>query len=273
MMSDFENDLPPVLESKPAPAPPPPSTSLLARLLNILAIPGQVFEEVRGHRHSVWNWLVPMPLYALSLALFTVVFLSMPVIQKMWTEQQAKMRAAQATQLADAVKSGTVKQTDADQTLAAMDSLSQPRVVKSVAMVGGFGFGMLRVFWWAFVLWFLARAALKVRIPFGKALEVAGLTSIIALVGNIAVVALTVNFGKTFSDGGFALSVTDFESTNHQMLVAIAQNALNFWFIAVLGTGLARLTGMPWIRSAFMIVTYWIASEFLLLLLGLGFSK
>ena len=271
-MPDFEADLPPVLESNPAPAP-PPGTSLLARLLNVLAIPGQVFEEVRATRHSVWNWLVPVPVYAVSLALFTVVFFSIPTIQKLWTEQQSKMRQTQASSLAEDVKSGKLKQADADQTLAAMDSLLRPRVVKTVALAGGFCFGMARVCWWAFVLWLLARTILKVPIPFGKALEVAGLASVVALIGNVAVVALTVDFAKTFSDGGFALSVTDFASSRHQMLVAVAQNALNFWLIAVLGTGLARLTGLPWIRGAFLVVAYWIASEFLLLVLGIGFAR
>lgn len=272
-MSDFENDLPPVLESKPAPVPPPPGTSLLARLLNVLAIPGQVFEEVRGARHSVWNWLVPVPVYAVSLAVFTLVFFSLPTMQKLLGEQQAKVRQTQAASLAEDVKSGKVRQADADETLALMDSLSQPRVVKSLALAGGFCFGVVRVFWWALVLWFLARAILKLPVGYGKALEVAGVASVVALIGNIAVVALTVDFGKTFSAGGFTLSVTDFASTRHQMLVAVAQNALNFWLIAVLGTGLARLTGLPWIRGTFLVVTYWIASEFLLLLLGAGFSR
>lgn len=271
-MSDFENDLPPVLEPKPAPAP-PPSTSLFARLLNVLAIPGQVFEEVRATRHSVWNWLVPVPIYAVSLALFTVVFFSIPTIQKMWTEQQSKMREGQAASLAEDVKAGKLKQADADKALAAMDSLSRPGVVKSMAMAGGFCLGVVRAFWWAFVLWFLARAVLKLPVHFGKALEVAGLASVVASIGNLAVVALTVDFGRTFAGGGFALSVTDFASSRHQMLVAVAQNALNFWLIAVLGTGLARLTGLPWIRGAFLVVTYWIASEFLLLVLGVGFAR
>ena len=273
MMSDFENDLPPVLESKPAPVPPSPSTSLLARLLNVLAIPGQVFEEVRDTRHSVWNWLVPVPLYAISLALFTLIFFSIPAIQKMWSEQQSKMREAQASSLAEGVKAGTIKQADADQALAALDSLARPRVVKSMAMAGGFGFGLVRIFWWAFMLWFLARAALKLPIRYGKALEVAGLASVVAVIGNVAVVALTVNFTKTFSGDGLALSVADFDSSGHQMLVAVAQNALNFWLIAVLGTGLARLTGVPWVRGAFLVVAYWMASEFLLLVLGIGFTR
>ncbi len=273
-MSEFDDEIPPVLEPKPAPAAPaPPSTSLLARLLNIIAMPSQVFEEVRASRHSVWNWLVPVPIYAASLALFTLVFFSIPKVQEMWTEQQAKVRQAQAASLADEVKAGKLKQAEADQALSVMDALSRPRVVKSVAMAGGFGFGVVRVFWWALVLWFLARSVLKLPIHYGKALEVAGLASVVAVIGNVAVVALTVDFGKTFSDGSFALSVSDFTSSSHQMLVAVAQNALNFWLIAVLAAGLARLTGVPWFRSAFMVVTYWIGSEFLLLLLGAGFVR
>jgi len=139
--------------------------------------------------------------------------------------------------------------------------------------VGGLGFGVVRVFWWTFVLWFLARSVLKVPIRFGKALEVAGLASVVALVGNVAIVALTVDFGKTFSSGGFALSVADFESSRQQLLVAMVQNGLNFWLVAVLGTGLARLTGLPWIRGAFLVVTYWIATDFLMLLLGVGLAR
>ena len=67
MMSDFENEVPPVLESKPTP---PPGTSLLARLLNVLAMPGQVFEEVRPARHAAGNWLVPVPLYAARTCIY-----------------------------------------------------------------------------------------------------------------------------------------------------------------------------------------------------------
>ena len=69
-----------------------------------------------------------------------------------------------------------------------------------MAMAGGFGLGWSGIFG-AFMLWFLARAALKLPIRYGKALEVAGLASVVAVIGNVAVVALTVNFTKTFSGG------------------------------------------------------------------------
>lgn len=272
MMTDFEDNLPPVLESKPAPPPPPPQTSFLARLLNVLAMPGHVFEEVRTSRHSVWNWLVPLPAYAVSLALFAAVFLSIPSVQKLWTEQQSKMRAAQASSYAEAVKAGTLKQVEADKALAALDEFSKPRVMQGLALGFGFLFGLVRTFWWTAVLWFLARAVIKQPVRFFKMLEVVGLASVIAVIGNIAVIALTLDFGKTFADG-VTVTAGDFSSENHQTLVALLQNALNFWLIAVLGTGLARLTGATWMRSTFLVVTYWVMTEFLLLLLGAGFAR
>jgi len=269
MMSDFEDDVPPVLESKPAPAAPPPNTSLLARLLNVLSVPGQVFEEVRAARHSVWNWLVPLPAYALSLAVFAAVFVSIPSMEKMWTEQISKKRTEQAAALTDAVKAGKIKQDAADDALAGMDWVSRPKVVKSLALAGGLFYGLFRVFWWAGVLWFLARVVIKTPIPYGKALEVVGLASVVAVIGNLALVALMLDFNKTFADG-FALTVTDFASSNHQLLVATILQVFKFWLIAVLGTGLARLTGVTWMRATFLVITYWMGTELLQLVLGIG---
>lgn len=272
-MSESENPLPPVLGPKPAPILPPPSSPLFARLLNVLAIPGHVFEEVRASRHSIGNWLVPVPLYAISLALFALTFVSMPAIQKLWDEQASKLRATQSAELAKEVEAGKIKQADADLALAQTEWMSQPAVLKGGAVLGGFGFGIARVFWWAFVLWLLARLVLRTPIPYGKALEVAGLATVVGFIGNMAVVALTVEFGKSFADGALAWSVSDFKSERHQLLVSGLQYALNFWLIAVLGTGLARLTQMPWIRGAFLVATYWLASEFLLLLLAAGLGR
>ena len=66
MMFDFENDLPPVLNQNRRPFRRHPARRCWRGLLNVLAIPVGVFEEVRDTRHSVWNWLVPVPLYAIS---------------------------------------------------------------------------------------------------------------------------------------------------------------------------------------------------------------
>src|SRR5262245_42046331 len=54
-------ETPPPIPSAPAPAVPrEPEMSLFARLLNIFAVPGDVFEEVKQSRVRTANWLLPL---------------------------------------------------------------------------------------------------------------------------------------------------------------------------------------------------------------------
>jgi hypothetical protein len=271
-MADFDNDVPPVLEPAPAPAPLPPQSSLAARLLNVFALPGRVFDEVRQSRHAAGNWLVPALLCSVALALAGYVMLSIPSVWKQIETQQLKVRETQQTALAESVKAGKITQAEADESLKVFDFVARPEVLKSAAAIGGAVFGMVRVFWWGFVLWFLARVFLRQPVPYGKALEVAGLAAMVALLSTVVMLALTVNIGDSFSASGFTLSVTDLASAGSRNLTAVVLNLMNFWLIMVLGIGLARLTGQIWIRGAFVVFGYWLLSDLLLLLLGVGLA-
>jgi hypothetical protein len=264
-MSEFEPQLPPVLQPAPA-AVPPPASSLLARLLNVFAIPGHVFEEVRVSRHSVGNWLIPTLLCSLALALFGYVVPALPSVGK----SLAELREKQAAVFKEALKEGKITQAEADQSLKAMEVFMQPAVMKTLAAGGGFCWGAIRLFWWAFVLWLLARAFLRQPVPYGKAMEAAGLASMIALLNTVVMLALTVNLGESFGTTGFALSVTDITSPEHRTVASVALNVVNLWAMIVFGTGLARLTQAPWFRAAFLVVAYWLLSDLLLGLVGMG---
>ena len=264
-MSEPDPDRPPVL--KPAvPNLPPVASALYARLLNVFAMPGHVFEEVRVSRHSVGNWLVPTLLCCVALAISGYVVLSIPSVWKKVPE----LREHQAKTLDEAVAAGKITRDEADASLKAVDSFMQPAVLKSLAVGGGLIWGVVRLFWWSFILWLLARAFLRCRIPYHKAMEVAGLTSMIALLSTVVMLVLVVNIGESFGGSGFALSVTDITAEGHQKVASVALNLVNFWVVFVLGTGLARLTQVPWFRAAFLVVAYWLLSDLLLLLLGAG---
>lgn len=272
-MPEHENDLPPVINPAPA-SPPPPASSLLARLLNIFAIPGQVFAEVRLARHSVANWLVPSLLCAVAMAAMAVAMFAMPTIQKELAAQQEKMRESQAASLAESVKAGTTTQVEADQALQAMDAVTRPPVMRLAAAAIGFAVGLGRVFWWAFVLWVLARSFLRQPIRYGKALEVAGLGSMISLLTTLVVLVLLVNVGKSFGAEGFTLTVTDFagatKPTTGLTLMSFLKTGLDFWLVGVLGIGLAQLTGAPRFRGIFLVLGYWLLTEFAFMLAGRG---
>ncbi|MEY4385697.1 MAG: hypothetical protein RLY20_980 [Verrucomicrobiota bacterium] len=271
-MTELNGDKPPLLDAKPAPLPAPRSP-LYARLMNVIAMPGAVFEEVRTSRHAVGNWLLTLPLYAISLALFAAVIFSTPTVQKLFEENRPVWRKAQLDQLTEQVKAKKIQQTDVDETMKMFDTVMKPSVARKLVAVAGLGFGAVRPFWWTLVLWFLARAALRTRVSFGKALDVVGLATVVAILGNLATVALTVDFRRWFTEHDFAMAVGDLGGSGNELLVALLQNGLNFWFIAVLGTGLARLTQQPWFRGAFLVASYWIATDLFMLALGAGVTR
>jgi hypothetical protein len=259
---------PPVLEPAPAPAPPPAPSPLLARLLNVFAMPGRVFEEVRQCRAAAGNWLVPALLCGVALALVGYVLVSTPAATKQLGERQAKAQEAQATSLAESVKAGKITQADADAALNLFDRVARPEVLKTAVAALGFVLGILRVFWWGLVLWVLARVAVRRPVRYGKALEVAGLASMLAWLSMVVMLALSVNIGQSFGASGYSLALTDLATPGDQNLTAIVWIVMNFWIIAVLGLGLARLTMVPSIRGVFLVFAYWVFSDLLGMLAG-----
>ena len=107
----------------------------------------------------------------------------------------------------------------------------------------------------------------KSRPQSAKAMEAAGLASMVALLSAAVMLVLAVNIGESFGGPGFSLSVVDItDSPLHTMVVV----ALNLWLAFVLGVGLAHLTQVPWFTGAILIVSYWLLSDLLLGLLGAG---
>src|ERR1017187_8438740 len=103
----------PVLESPPNArlgAPPPAPMSFTARLLNVFAIPGEVFETVRASRICVANWLLPALLSAVVGALTISVILSQPSVQR----QGRDLSEQQAKALDQQVKAGKVTRGEGD---------------------------------------------------------------------------------------------------------------------------------------------------------------
>src|SRR2546426_100689 len=108
--------LPPSIEPRPeAPAPPP--TALPSRLLNVLAAPGEVFDEVKTRPPVTANWLAPVILAALVGIIASFAMFSQPAIQQQIREQQAKA-------MDERVRSGKMTQEDADRAMTMVEKYS-----------------------------------------------------------------------------------------------------------------------------------------------------
>ena len=74
-------ETPPIIENRP-PETQRQSTSLAARLLNVFAIPGDVFEEVKNSAMCMANWLVPALLLIVVGCIGASLVYSQPAIQQ-----------------------------------------------------------------------------------------------------------------------------------------------------------------------------------------------
>jgi hypothetical protein len=240
--------------------------SLAARLLNVFAIPGEVFEVVKASRISVGNWLLPMCLSALVGALTVIVNVSQPAVQKQMRERFEHQAKAALGQL---VKAGNVKQADADRVLAQTRGVMASPTLRTFLVVWAPVFGAARVFWWGLVLWLLGRLFLKVRLNYFKTLEVAGLALMIGVLGSVVTLLLMVNLPRVFAAPNLTLAVSHFDPLGESPLLLGVISVFSFWLILVLSIGLAKLARVPFLRAAWFVIGYWVIQEsFLLLVIG-----
>jgi hypothetical protein len=241
----------------PPPASPPVSTTLLAKLLNVFALPGEVFEEVKLSRPLIGNWLAPTLLAAMVGIISTLIIFSQPAFLQKMREQQQKMFDAQ-------VKAGKMSQAKADEAVEMAQKFTGPATLKIAGSVSAVIFSFVRVFWWALVLWLLARFFLKTRIDYIKALEIAGLATMISLLGSIVALLLSVSLQKN-AGPNLALALDQFDSKNTFHVLLAAVNIFTFWFIGVMSVGLARLARVPFGRAFILVLSYWLAVQFFLI--------
>ena len=237
--------------------------SLPARLLNVFAIPGETFEDVKSSTPKISNWLVPGLIQAIIGALSVLIIFSQPNILEKMSEQRGKILEAQ-------VKVGNMTQAQADRTLEIMEKVMAPTTMKLLGSAGAVFGSFIRIIWWALVLWVSALWFLKTKVPFPKAAEVAGLAMMISVLGAIVTMLLTVNFGKFGSTPSLALAVNDFDTQNKTHLLLAAFNIFTFWQIAVFARGLGRLAGVPFIRALYPVLLYWLVSTLFLIGVGAG---
>ncbi len=249
--------------SEPPVEVPKPTMSLTARLFNVFTDPGEVFESVKNSKPSTANWLVPTLILALAGIISTLVIFSQPAIIQKIHDQQIGMLDKQ-------VRDGKITQAQADQALPMVEKFTGPGVMKIAGIVMSVFISFIRLFWWAFILWLIASLFLKMKIPFMKAVEVAGLATIVVVLGAIVgtlLAVITGNLGATLSA---ALAIKDFNLQNKLHMLLAVLNVFILWLVWVSASGLSRLTGAPFGKSLLIVAIYWLAFSLFLIAIGAG---
>jgi len=251
-------DAPPLIKEGHPPTPELPRMSLAAKLLNVFAVPGEVFNDVKSTPRMVSNWLVPVVLGALVGAVWAVLQLSQPAFQKQFQDWQHKFidQAEKARKL-----------TPQEQHI--VEKMTGPTMVRICGATGAVAGSLIGVLWWGFILWFIARRMLKAPVGFGKALEVAGLAMMIDVLCGLVAVLLIVNLDKVGTTSNLTLLVKDVDAVRKGHFSTVAA-IFTFWVLGVRSIGLAKLADVPYFRAAWFVISVWFLLQLVLIMTGVA---
>jgi len=238
---------------------------LFARMMNVFAMPGEVFENVKHSPNAPSSWLVPILIACVIGTVSAMILFSQDSILQQMREMRGKAMQQQ-------VEKGKLTQAQADQAMDMVEKFSTPTLMKVFGAAGSMVISFVRVFWWAFALWLLALLLVRIRIPFLKALEVTGLSSLIGTLGILITLLLQINLGRTTATPSLALAVHDFNPENKLHMVMGALNLIQLWMILVMAVGLSRLTNVPFLRASLLVIAFYFLQTGVLVLMGAGLA-
>jgi len=228
--------------------------SLAARLMNVFAVPGEVFEEVKAASHSAANWLVPVLIASVVGVASVIIVFSQPAIQQQIHEKQV---AAMEKKFDKEVQAGRMTKEQSDKALETMERFLGPTMMKISGSISFVFYSFVRVFFWGLVLWLAGRWMLKAQFGYLKAVEVAGLAGMIGVLGTIVSLLLRVNFSNPAASPSLALTVGEFDEKNTLHMLLAMVNLFELWQVGVMGAGLARLARAPFLRATLPVLVIW----------------
>jgi hypothetical protein len=224
------------------------SSSLAARLLDMLVSPGEVFDEVVAAPPRLANWLLP----TLLVALTSLFLLRAASDASASVSGQSEALDPQGTTLNPATAQ------------AEPGSADWQRVSALATCVGAFA----GTFWSAFLLWLIGRSFLRSRFSFLKAVEVVALTGVILALGAIVTALLIGASGDPASRPALSLFARHLSAASPVCQLLDTLNFFHLWTSTVLAIGLSRLSGVSFKESAFWVFGYWVVARLALIVLG-----
>lgn len=242
------------------PSPPTPeaevSMSMIARLTNVLAAPGEVFDTLKGHPAVVTNWLVPAVLYVVVAWICASV-----IFTQDWVKPQ--ILEVQMTALDQQVEAGKMTEPQAEQTRKILEQYGMVGAIIS-GYAGPLVMGLAGPMLWGLFLWLVGSKILGGGFGYMKAVEVAGLTLVIATLGSVVKTLLILIQGNVMASVSPVLLVQDFDASNPLHTALGWLDAVVIWGLVLKAMGIARLAG----RSTFALCM-WIFGAYALLAGGL----
>lgn len=222
----------------------PPQTSIGTKMLNLFVCPTLVFDEVIAGPGKTVNWLVPTLLVCLS---------SLAVLGSTTAPERTLATLGQM------VEDGNLTQAQA-----ATVGVHWPAVAR-LALCGIVLCGTL---WSGLAIWLIGRVFLKSTFKFSKALEVAGLSATILVLGAVVTGLLALATDDPLARPSLSMVCSKLAPDNPLLALAGVFNVFHLWSASVLAIGLARLSGVTVKEAGFWVFGFWVIGRMTLIILS-----
>jgi hypothetical protein len=225
-----------------------------AKLANIFVTPGDVFDDLKLRLPAWPNWLAPLALMALLGIISTLVIFSQPAILQ--TIQNSQDQAENT--IRQQVAAGKMPQTQANQALWIMGLFSGPSALKTVGIISSLFGSPLQLLIEAAFVWLVGKFALRAEFSFHRAVEITGLSMMIAAMGLLVAMLLAVINGNLTSNASPTLLLGHFNPQNPLHAALASLNVFSIWRVAVISLGLSRLTGAKAVKASVWTFGIWL---------------
>jgi hypothetical protein len=225
----------------------------------VITEPGQTFEAMANTPRKNY-WLVPMLIsVVLSLAATLLFMGDAELVESTMEKQKAKLEV----QFDKSVKEGKMSREDANKALEGINAES------TFFKIAGFGGAIVGPFIILFILSIVYMVVLKIskaEFDFGNILNVVGLSMVIASVGSLLGMVVSIFTGK-LSGIGLGMAFQE-ESIGNQIYSIVSKiDIFQIWFYIVIAIGLSKVARVGFAKAASIVfgifIVYVIAASFL----------
>lgn len=220
-------------------------------MAGIFTSPSETFETIADTQKKNY-WLLPMIISILIGLVTTFLFMSdAELVSKTMEKQKQKMME----KFEENVKEGKMTQEDVDK---AMESMDPKGMFFKILGFGGAVIGPFIILLLLSVVYLLALKILKANFDFTNILNVVGLAMLIAAVGNLLSMVISILKGN-FSTLGPSLFFNEDSIGEKTYTFLTKLDLFSVWFYAVIAVGLSRISRTDILKTTGIAFGVWIA--------------
>ncbi len=209
--------------------------SFTDKMINVYSAPGDLFENVRLTGKTPSNWVIPMILF-----IVVAIGLSQLVLNNASLNDQ--LNSMMSKKFEESVQNMPPEQVE--QARNAYESFMKPGSMWfTISQIGGIAImtpiALLAI---SLLYWLIGKTAMNAQAPYGKVVEVIGLTFFIGIVEQVVTTLLMVIMDNIHATPSAALAVLAQFNPEDKLHLALAKlNVFTFWDLSVVSIGLSRL--------------------------------